>query len=470
MTAAGIVPSLSSPIVDDNDRAGWIALPVSLERQLVNVTVEDLAPCKKLLRVEVDATTVDKAFEEVTLDFVRHVSLPGFRPGKSPRHLVEKTFQGKIEDEVRRKLMPEAYKDALKEKGLRAVTNPEIEETQFGKGQALQFTATLEVQPQFELPNYKGLPAKRENRVVTDADLEKALGVLQEQRATYQDLDRPVQQGDYVVVDYTGSCEGKPIIEVAPSAKGLAQQTNFWILIQPEQYIPGFTDQLVGAKAGENRTVTVTFPAEFPVREVAGKPGVFDVLVRQVKQKDLPVVDEAFAKSLGANDLDHLRTGVRKDLENDLKFQLKRNVRNQLAAALSSQITCELPDALVENATRSAVYDIVRSNQQRGIPKDAIDQHKDEIYSAANTGAKERVKLTLILGRIAEKENIRVQEEEILREVALLARQYDVKPEKMLKQLDEQGALPQIHEQLLTSKVLDFLELHAQVEEVPAAS
>src|SRR6266540_7057755 len=183
---------------------------------IVNVTVENLGPCKKLLRVEMDAPAVDAALEEITRDFQKQVRLPGFRPGKAPRHLVVKAYASQIDEEAKRKLVSEGYRQAIADQKLRVVGQPDIEEIQFARGQPYQFAVTLETAPEFELPEYKGLPVKRELAVVTEGDVERALNVLREQRATYLDVARPVQDGDFVVVNYVGTCDDKPITDIAP--------------------------------------------------------------------------------------------------------------------------------------------------------------------------------------------------------------------------------------------------------------
>jgi trigger factor len=432
----------------------------------VNVTVENLAPCKKLLRVEVDAPTVDAAFEEITKEFMKQVRLPGFRPGKSPRHLVIKAFASQIDDEVRRKLISQAYRDAIKEQKLNVVGSPDIEEIQFNKGQPLQFAATLETAPEFELPDYKGIPVKREMAAVTGEDIERALNVLREQRAGYNDVDHAVQTGDFVVVNYTGTCDGKPITETAPTARGLTEKKDFWLHIEKDSFIPGFTEQLVGAQKGDKRTANVDFPADFVPAQLAGKKGVYEVEIVQVKEKVLPELDEEFAKSFGAESVAKLREGVTTDLQNELSHKIKRSVRDQLVRALLERVQCDLPESVVLNETRNVVYDIVRENQQRGVSREVIDQQKDQIFSVANNSAKERVKVAFILGRIAEKEGITAEKEELTQRILLLAQQYQIKPEKMIKQLQERNGLTEIHEQIISAKVLDFLELNAKVEEV----
>jgi trigger factor len=436
----------------------------------VNVTVENLAPCKKLLRVEVDVQTVDTAFDNITREFQREARLPGFRPGKAPRDLVLKTFSGRIEDEVKRKLISDHYSKALKEQKLRPVIYPEIEEIQFGRGQTLQFAATVETEPDFELPEYVGLPAKRENTVVTDADLERALNVLREQRGDYKDLARAVEANDFVVINYIGTSEGRPITEIAPTARGLAEQKNYWVHVQPGQFIPGFTEQLIGAVGGDKRTVTVDFPADFVSQPLAGKKGVYDVEIVQVKERSLPELNDEFAKSFGAPDLEKLREGVKTDLQNELNHKQGRAVRDQLVRELMGRVTCDLPESIVTNETRNVVYNIVHENQQRGVAKDIIEKQKDEIFSIASNSAKDRVKAMFVLSRIAEKEGIKVEQAEVSRRVLAMSQQYQMPVQKLVKQLEERNGFGEIQEQIMTAKVLDFLELHAKIEETPAGA
>jgi trigger factor len=435
----------------------------------VNVTVENLAPCRRLVRVEVDAQTVDAAFEKTTGEFQREARFPGFRPGKAPLHLVTRTYTKQIEDEVKRKLIGENYRKAMEEQKLRVVGSPDIEEIQFGRGQALQFAATVEIVPPFELPDYKGIPLKRDPQVVTDADVEKALNVLREKQASYTDVTRPAQNGDFVVVNYKATTDGKPLTDLAPTARGLTEQTNFWLHIEPNSFIPGFTEQLVGAQAGEHRTVTVDFPPDFVAQQLSGKKGVYEVDVLQIKVKVLPELDEALAKTFGAESVEKLREGVRNDLQKELEFKQKRAMRNLIVRTLLDRVQVELPESLVLGETKNVIYDIVRENQERGVSKEAIDQQKDEIYNVANSSAKDRVKASFVLNQIAEKESIKVTEEELTRRILYLAHQNQIKPEKLVKQLRERNGIAELHEQIITTKVLDFLQEHARIiEELPS--
>ena len=436
----------------------------------MNVTVESLAPCKKLMRVEIEAQKVDEAFESVMKDFRREASLPGFRPGKAPREMVLRKYEKEIQDETKRKLISEAYRTAVEEQKLDVLGQPDIEEIQFNRGQPLQFAATIETAPEFELPDYKGLPVQRELRSVTEADVERALNLLREQRVTFNKVERALQSGDIAVVNYTGTCEGKPIIEIAPTAKGLSENKHFWVEATPNSFIPGLADQLIGAQAGDKRTVAVDFPADFVTPQLAGKKGSYEVEVTEVKEKVLPALDEALAKSYGAESRENLQAGVRTDLENELKFKQDKTVRTEVVRALLGRVNFDLPETAVAHETRNVVYDLVQENTKRGVPRQAIEQQKEQIYSAATRNAKERVKVQFLLQKIAEKEDIKVSQEEIAQRVHHLAGMYQIPADKFLRDLQKRNGLIEVYDQIMNEKVINFLQENAKIEDVPPSS
>ena len=436
----------------------------------MNISVENLAPCKKLLRVEVDAKAVDEIFDSVTKEIQKQAVLPGFRPGKAPRALVLKKYEAEIKDEAKRKLIGDNYRKALDEKKIHAIGYPDIEEIQFGRGQNLQFAATIETAPEFQLPEYKGLPAKRENKSVTEEDVEQALKMLAQQHVKFETAARELKMGDIAVVNYAGSCDGKPITETAPTAKGLTEKKNFWLDIEPEAFIAGFAGQMVGAKAGDRRTVNVDFPADFVTKELQNKKGVFEVEILELKEKVLPPVDDELAKKYGAENLAKLREGVRRDLENELKYSQARAIRGQIVRALLDRVNFELPETPVAQVTRNAVYDIVRENSQRGVSREVIEKQKEGIYSAAAASAKERVKLAFLIQRIAEQEKISVSQDEVLRRANSLAAAYQIPLDKFLKDLQKRNGVNELYDQIAQDKVLDFLEANAKIETVAPAS
>lgn len=436
----------------------------------MNVTVENLAPCKKLVRFEVDAKAVDEAFGAVTKDFVKRAKMPGFRPGKAPEAMVAKQYAKDIEEEAKRKLIGESYRQGMKDQKLNVVGYPDIEEIQFGRGQALQFAATVEINPEFELPDYRAIPAKREPTVVTDEDVEKAIDALRGQAADFNKVDREVKEGDYVVINYTGTSDGKPLTELAPTARGLTEQKGFWVEVKPDSFIPGFAIQLVGAKAGDKRMVNVDFPAEFVTPQLAGKKGVYEVEVAEVKEKALPELNDAFAKTYGAENLDKLREGVRKDLQNEVNSRQKRSIRNQIVKTISEKVSFDMPETTLQIETRNVVYEMVSENQRRGVTKELIEQKKDEIYKAAMGIAKERLKISYLFHKISEKEGIRADQNEMNTRITLMAQANQVAPQKFLQELEKRGGVAEVYQQLIHEKVLDFLHENASIEDVPAGS
>jgi trigger factor len=434
----------------------------------VNITVENLAPCRKLLRVELDAKSVDETFDAITKDYQKQASLPGFRPGKAPRDLVIKKYEADIQNDARRRLIGESYRKALEEKKISVVSQPDIEEIQFGRGQPLQFAATIETAPEFQLPEYKGLSVKREIKSVSDDDVERALGLLAQQHTKFETAMRPLQLGDVAVVNYTGTCDGRPITETAPTAKGLTEQKNFWVDVAPSTFIAGFAEQLIGAKAGDQRTVNVDFPADFVTKELAGKKGVFAVEVVEVKEKIAPPIDDVLAKNYGAENLEKLHAGVRVDLENELKHSQAKSMRGQLIGALLAQSNFDLPESAVAHETKNVVYNIVQENTKRGVGRELIEKQKDEIYNAAATSAKERVKLAFLVQRIGEQEGIQVSQQEVLQRVQSLAAAYQIPPDKFIKDLQKRSGINELYDQIAHEKVLAFLENNAKITDVLA--
>ena len=435
----------------------------------MNVSVENLAPCKKLVRVELDAAAVNAAFDAITKDYQKQAALPGFRPGKAPRDMVVKKYDAEIKEEARRKLIGDSYRKAIEEQKLNVVGHPDIEEVQFGRGQALQFTATVETAPEFQLPEYKGLPATLEIKSVTDADVDRALDLLRGQQAKFETVARELTNGDVAVVSYSGTVDGQPITELAPTAKGLTEQKNFWVEMTPGAFIPGFAEQLAGAKAGDKRTVNVDFPADFVTKELQGKKGVYEVEVVEVKEKVLPPLDEELAKKFGAENLEKLTTGVRTDLENELKYSKSKAIRQQVVQSLLEKLNFDLPESAVANETRNVVYDLVRQNTQRGVARELIETQKDQIYAAAAGNAKERVRLAFIVSRIAEQEKITATQEDVIRRAQSLAMMYQMPFDAFIKDLQKRNGVNELYEQVLHEKVLELLEKNASITETAPA-
>ena len=429
------------------------------------VTVETTAPCRRKLRIEVDARRVAGARAEIIQDFRKQASIPGFRPGKAPEPMVEKRYTQEIDDEVRKRIIPDTYREAVAEQKLRVVGYPEVENVDYRPGQPLVYTAVVDTAPDFTLPDYKGIAVQKKETPVAEEDVTKTIDSLRDQQAEFVDVTgRALKTGDFAVLNYTGIADGKPIAELVPEAKTLGEHKDFWLLISSESFLPGFCDQLLGAPTGEKRQVLVDFPADFPQKPLAGRKATYFVDVVAIKEKKLPEVSDELAKKIGVESVEKLKEEIRKSLTAERDAEAQGEMRKQIVNFLLGKVEFDLPESLVAHETRSIIYDVVRENSVRGVSKETLEEKKNEIYGMATQSAKERLRTSFILDAIAEKEKMTVSEEEMETRLAALAQRYRVTPERLKAQLDERGGLAEVEDQIRTGKTLDFLIANAKVE------
>ncbi len=431
----------------------------------MSVSIEIAGPCRKKLRIEISAERVAGTRAEILREFRQIAALPGFRPGKAPEPMVEKRYAKEIDDEVRKKLIPDTYREAIGEQKLRVVGMPQIEKVEHEPGQPMIYTAIVDVAPEFALPEYKGLTVKRKETPVTDEDVAKMVDALREQQADFANVEgRGLKTGDFAVINYTGVADGKQIAELVPDNKGLGEHQGFWVLVESDSFLPGFCDQLLGATTGEKRQVLINFPADFPQKQLAGRKATYFVDVTGIKEKKLPELNEEFAKKVGAESLDKLKEQVRKGIANEREVELQADLRNQLVDQMLKQTPCDLPDSLVAAETRSIVYDVVRENTMRGISREELEQRKNDIFGFAAKNAKDRLRASFILDAIADKEGINVEEAELNTKIAQLAQRNRTTPERIKAQLVEHDEMGRVEDEIRVAKTLDFLMANAKVE------
>jgi len=439
----------------------------------MNVVVEPLPNCLATLRVEVEPEKVTAAQEKVTKEFAQFARIPGYRPGKAPRAVIEKKFKKQIREEMEKTLLGDSTREAIAEKKLRVLQLANIDDIQFADDNRLSFTATVVTQPDFQLPNYKGLVVQLRPTEVTEAEIDESVENLREQAADFVDVteDRGAQMEDFVVVDYAGTIDGKPVHELFPKAgKPLSGNEDFWIKMTDEAFFPGYCAAIVGLKSGEKKSFEIEVPADFPVEGMPGQKIQYEVTLKGIKEKVLPELNDAFADSVvKGKSLADLRQMAREELERQKKGDVETDKRNQLMRQLLSQVECELPQNLVRNQTQRILTEIVRENQARGVTEDVLKESEKELVGAAAQNARERLKGTFVLLRVAEQENIRVTREELFGRVATLAQKYDMPFEKMLKELEKRNAIDQMSEDILTGKALDFLLSNATIMSATAS-
>ncbi len=433
----------------------------------MNVAFETLPNCLANLKIEVDAPDVQKKMGEITSQYTKQARLPGFRQGKAPRAVVEKKFTKEIREEVTRQVLSDACRDAIKERNLRVLSLSEIEDVEWADDKSLKFRATLVLQPEFDVPDYKGIPVSVPATEVTDADVDESIENLREQQADFPDVTpaRAAAMEDYVVVDYDGTIEGEPVHVKFPKAgKPLSHNKDFWIKMTDEAFFPGYCKNLVGANIGELREFDVEVPADFPVEGMPGSTIHYKVTLKELKERVLPEVNDAFAGNIAkGKTLAELRTMAREELVRQKQREADAAKRTRVMAHLTSKVECELPTTLVRQQTQNILDEIVKENQERGVADEILREHEKDLVGSAAQSARERIKGTFILLRIAEKEKITVTEMDMRRRIAGLAQRSKMTFDKMVKELQKRGAIDQIREELVTAKALDFVASQAAV-------
>src|SRR5207248_1822809 len=271
----------------------------------MKVEVEKQPDSVSMLQIELPPEQVAKEWNAIADNFARHAKIPGYRPGKAPRKMIEAKFKKEIQEEVTKKLVSKSYRDAIAEKQLRVVSLTNLEDVQIGDDKTMRFRATVITAPEFDLPDYKNITVQLPLLEVTEQEIDAAMERLREQSADFVEIEpeRPLQMDDFAVIDFEGTIEGQPIREVAPDAsKNLQGGKKFWLQLGPENFLPKFCEQLIGQKKEETRLVIVTFPADLPVKELAGKKADYAVTLREIKQKVLPELNDTFAAKLAKDE------------------------------------------------------------------------------------------------------------------------------------------------------------------------
>jgi trigger factor len=436
----------------------------------MKVEVENQPQGVSTLRIELPPEDVRKEWDAIASNYSRYARIPGYRAGKAPRQVIEKKFRKEIQDELTKALVSKSYHEAIAEKQLRVVSLTDVGEVEFGEDRSMRFRATVVTAPEFELPEYKNIPVQLPDTAIGEAEVDTAIERLRDQSADFIDVaDRELAMGDFAVIDFTGAIDGVPVSEIVPEAsKNLHGGKKFWLHLAPENFLPKFCEQIVGMKAGETRSVQVTFPADFPVTEIAEKKADYAVTLNEIKEKVLPAVDDAFAaKLMPDKTLADLRHTIEHNLEHEKEHEVERVKEQQIVQFLHEHISFDLPASLLKSETRRALNELVHRNRERGVPDELLKGKEKELIEGAGSLAAHRLKTNFILHRIAEQEKLEVSRDELDGRIREQAAHYNVSVEKMRKELEEHDRVNGLAEEILLGKALDFLKANVSIETSP---
>lgn len=422
----------------------------------MKVNTEKVAENQVKLEIEVDAEQVDEALDQAYQKVVQDVQLPGFRKGKVPRKILEQKYGEEVlHKDALNVLYSEVYPQAVEESDVNPIDQPELVDFDLKQGEPADLVFEVEVEPEVELGDYTDLEIEKEAAEVTDEEIEQELEARRQKNAQLAAVERErVEDGDFVTIDFEGTIDGEPF------EGGAAEDYN--LEIGSEQFIPGFEDQLVGAQVDQTVTVEVTFPADYQNEDVAGEEAVFEVTVKEIKEKEVPELDDEFAKDLGFDSLEEMKTDIKEDIAERKQQQVEREYENELIDEVVDDLEVTVPETMVENQIDSMMEQMKMQAQQQGIDFDDYmemtgmdesslrDQHWEE--------AENRVKSNLALDAIAEEEELEVGEEELDEKLTEIAEAQDQDKEQVKAFLQMQGQLEMLKENLRREKAIDFLK------------
>ncbi len=408
------------------------------------------------VEVEVPADVVARETEAIVEKFRSAARLPGFRKGKVPASIIRGRFAEEVKNEVVDALVPRYFREEVKKRGLEPVSSPKVTDLALNDGEPLRFKASFEVMPEIELGAYQEVRAEKADVSVSDQDVEHALEHLREQNATYSPIKgRGLADGDWAQVSFRGAPK-------AGATTGDAKPVSVdevMMEIGGANTVPEFNENLRGAKEGDERTFDVVYPADFSDKRLAGQTFNYAVQVRGIKKKDLPALDDAFARSLGEfPTLDDLRKKIREQLEAERLHDVEHEAKEKLVDELVRRHEFPVPEALVERQVELRLERGLRALAAQGMrTEDMRRMDFDRLRAGQRESAVREVKASLLLDRIAERENVEVTEQEIDMEVEALARQMRQTPEAIRARLTREGALDRIRNRIRHEKTLDLL-------------
>ena len=427
----------------------------------VAVKVEDISPVKKKLLFDISWVDVKNELDACYRDMNRKAKIKGFRPGKVPRKILESMYKDHVEGEAITNLVNKHYWDAVKEKGIIVVAQPDIDQKGIEEEKNFVFAATVEVEPIIEPKNYIGLELTRHEKNVTESDIEERLQQIRHMFGTMEEVgdDREVKEGDFAVIDFTGTLDGEALKEMTAE--------NYLIEIGSGSFVPGFEDQVIGMRKDQSKQIQVKFPDEYGIQRIAGKDIVFSVTLKSIKEKILPEIDENFIRNFEKFEtLEDLRTDIRETLEEENKARSNTDLKDLIVTKLLESNEFEAPPSFIERQIYYMIADTRRRMASRGLSRKEIDELSAKYKEMYREEATKVVKSVLLMKNVAAKESISVDVGEIDERVMEMAQRRGQDFESFKKSLEDADMIENIKEEILTRKVFDFIEGKATIHSV----
>jgi trigger factor len=437
----------------------------------MNVEVTEIGPCRREVVIEIDAAAIEELVSEQVGEYRRTRAVPGFRPGRATAGIIRRKFGKQIRADVLRDMVPQAWSDALTENDLVPLNQPEMDSIDDEDDGGLKIAGKVDIKPQVELEDYKGMKATRRVRPVGDEDVDRQLSMIREQRASETAAERPAESGDIVVVA-TQTVDETGVIII-----GEKEDTRRWEIGGVGSLSTDLDEQMIGMEVGETRTIAYNYREDIYDKELAGNADRANITLNELFIREVPELDDEFAKDVGDFEtVDDLKKAVRDDIEARMRGMSSQDVQAQLREQLGPKYDFEVPESLVERVLSGMFHEQEQAHSQEEgheegheHPEEGSEEHNKALEAFSSEHRDEalvRVRIMLALDIIGEQENIEVAEEQVRQRVAMMASQYRMPPEQMMQYLVNSGRVSNIHAELRDQQVLQLLEDNAEIEEV----
>lgn len=425
----------------------------------MTVKVEDVSPVKKKLLFDISWLEVKNELDAVYKDVGKKAKVKGFRQGKIPRNILESMYKDYAEDEAITNLVNKYYWEALKEKNINAVAQPNIDQKGIEVEKNFTFTATVEVEPVIEPKGYIGLELEKEDHEISESDVDARLQEVREMFGTMVEVatDRGINDGDFAVIDFEGTLNGKPLKEM--------KADNYLLEVGSKTFVPGFEEQLVGIKKGETKQIRVRLPDDYHVKHLTGEEVLFLVTLKNIKEKQLPEIDETFVQNFDKYEtLDDLKKDIRKTLAEENVARSNSGFKNLIIDRLLEINKFEVPQSFVNRQVSYMLADMQKRMAMRGIKRQETSELSDKFYDLYKDEALKIVMSILLLKSIAEKESITVSDKELEEKIKEIAIQRSQSYDSLKKSLVDGNMIDDIKSEILNAKVFGFIEDKSKVK------
>ena len=427
----------------------------------MKIELKDAGDARKVASITFEAEEIAEKEKKVCKEFANQANVPGFRKGKVPPNVIRSRFGKQMGEELKRQVSTDAYEALLKRDDLRVHSVLKVDAGEIEPTKSTIVEVTLDVEADFELPDYESFELSIHKTDASDEEVEKELSNLCEQRASYEIVERAIEKGDYVKCSYEGSLDGKPVAEIVPEKPIYGKQANTWEEAGAEAAmgVKAIADGLIGMKVEERKTVTEEFSEDFEIPPLAGKSVSFELEVHEVREKNAPDPEsEDFLKAVKVESLDELKEKISKDLEQRKEYQNLNGKRNQITQNLLDSEDFPLPQKAVEDEANAIFQGMAQSGMEQGVDRGEIESKRDELWKQAQTNGQARVKIGIILGRIAEKEEIQVSNEDLAQAATREAMSRRVDPQAYVKELTaDRARVSRLQRDVLHDKTIDMI-------------